>query len=1119
MKTATRIQLINWHYFSDEIIPLGNINFLTGANSAGKSTIIDALQAALMGETRSSYFNRAAGKKSERTFRSYLVGTLGEDVSSGVKALREGKDFSSYVVVEFHDDVKHEHFCLGVVADVYSDGSDDRRRYFILDDTLPSAQFIKNGKTVRSSDFIKWCKQNYSASKFQSFDSVKEYNNGVLRRTNVHDKKVFSMLRKAISFEPISNIEEFITTSICDIEKNIDTYGMQEDIRSYQNTEQQAKLMEQRLSALSEICGKYGEIQTLRARKKLQQFFIDYGCYQDAEEKLGQAKSQAEALSRRIEEYKSQEEQLMKAAEELKAESERLHNEKSQFLSESKKEVLEEHQRSILKELGGEQEKERKLITEINRNAGKWTGRCEVMLGEVADEETAAEIERLRKMLKRISGFTEKSIGETSVKYCSDLGEAYFSACEMARPILDRYSAEKNLKKQEKEQLEVNISILRQKKKPYDPKAIALKNAIWKGLSEKYGSDVKVDFLADLIEITDEEWKNAVEGILANDRMNIIVAPEHFMDAYHIYKRVCRELNVYEYSVVDLERVFNDQQTVMIGSLAQVVSCEDEYVRAYLDFLLGRVMRCYDDKNIRDHRTSVTRDCMVYRRYSVKPINPRHYKNPFIGSKSIEVQLKQSEDALALCNAEFIEIGNHLRNINSFFSNDWFINQQFIDSIAIPAYEAHEHTPALRQELTDIEDKLARIDTARLQEIEAAIRMNQKELSQNEKSQKALTGEKAVAESNYKLCTEQNIPALEENIRSRENALNEQYFYEFTEQTGKPAYYEKLGQYGSPARVSAAYIQPVKQTGTLLSKAEDDLRNLRGKYNQEFHHSFDISNVETNAEYDNEYQNIKDIQLPEYAERIKAAKETAMVSFRNDFLNKLKLHIQTVIEQIADLNRALKNSRFGNNTYRFECKPNPDYIDYYNMIMSAEEGETLFSYDFMNKYKDTIDNLFAQLESLDRSDAAAAEAVDRLSKYSTYLTFDMYSVDANGITERLSRTINSKSGGEVQTPFYVAMLASFAQLYKVNDTRNQMDNTMRLVIFDEAFNKMDPERITESISMLRTFGLQAIICSPTEKAGDLVPLCDRTLLVDKQPNGNGYRSTVVEWKKEMGELQ
>ena len=103
MKKLTRLLLINWHYFQNQMIDFGTINFLTGKNSAGKSTIIDALQIVLLGEIRSSAFNRAASKKSERTLKSYLIGSLGEDIQSGIRSLREGKDFSSYIVAEFFD--------------------------------------------------------------------------------------------------------------------------------------------------------------------------------------------------------------------------------------------------------------------------------------------------------------------------------------------------------------------------------------------------------------------------------------------------------------------------------------------------------------------------------------------------------------------------------------------------------------------------------------------------------------------------------------------------------------------------------------------------------------------------------------------------------------------------------------------------------------------------------------------------------------------------------------------------------------------------------------------------------------------------------------------------------
>lgn len=1125
MKLVTKIQLINWHYFSNELINLKKINFLTGANTAGKSTIIDAIQAALMGETKSSHFNRAAGKKSQRTFRSYLVGTLGEDIDSGTRSLREGKDFTSYVVLEFYDDIKHENFCIGLTADVYSDASDEKKSWFILDDVLPTEQFIKNGITTDSTSFLKWGRQK-PAGKFQSFDNAKTFKRSVLRRVNVFDEKAFMLLRKAIAFEPISNIEEFITTNICDIEENINTLAMQEDIRSYQLTEQSAKDTERKLNALAEICRKYSEVKNLRARKQLQQFFIDYGYYRDEQEKLTEAKDKVNELNVKIAECRSLSEHLSNEAKMLNAEHERLVSEKTQFLSESRKDILEVQRNAVQREINDACDDERKLTNSVLNNADGWIGKCDVILGEVGEfnginEKNAVyAIEELKKMLNRVAKFSEKSFSETSEKYFSDIKAAYERALALSKPIEEHYSAEKNNKTQRKNELEQEIAVLNSGKKYYPQKAEKLKSAIQSSLSEKYGYEIKVEFLADVIDITDADWKNAVEGVLANDRMNIIVPPECFMDAYRIYKRVHKAIGVHEYSVVDLERVFADEQTVKSGSLAQVVSCENKYVRAYIDYLLGRVIRCYDEEKLRDNRVSVTRDCMIYRNYAVKPINPFHYEHPYIGQKSIAEQLQQKNKELELVNAQLFEISSHLGNTKAFTESEWFVNQTFLNSIVTPAFEAHSALPDLRDKLHDIMDKLAKIDMARLEEIESAIKQNNTLIKDNAQKQKnALVETTQKCEKLTNLC-EREIPQIEEEIRERESIISEQYSNEFLEQRAIPEFEKRLLQYGTPRATAEAFINPVKQTDTSLEKAEKELRDKRSEYNAEYHPSFNAFDTETNDEYEREYIRISEIELPAFAERITRAKEVAMESFKNDFVNKLKSHIQSVIDHIKDLNKALKKAKFGNVTYEFECKPNPDYFDYYNMIMAAEEGENLFSYEFREKYKDTIDNLFAQIEVFDISDSAAAEAVEKLSKYSTYLSFDLLSIDANGIRERLSKTITSKSGGEIQTPFYVAMLASFVQLYKVQDTKNQIDNTMRLVIFDEAFNKMDPERIAKSISMLREFGLQAIICSPTDKADNIAPLCDKTLLVDKQDNGKGgYRSTVIEWTKEMGNIK
>ena len=92
-------------------------------------------------------------------------------------------------------------------------------------------------------------------------------------------------------------------------------------------------------------------------------------------------------------------------------------------------------------------------------------------------------------------------------------------------------------------------------------------------------------------------------------------------------------------------------------------------------------------------------------------------------------------------------------------------------------------------------------------------------------------------------------------------------------------------------------------------------------------------------------------------------------------------------------------------------------------------------------------------------------------------------------------------------------MASFAQLYRIG--RDKRDNTTRLIIFDEAFSKMDGERIEKSLLLLRKIGFQVILSTPTEKAGDIAPWVDRVLLVLRK----GRQSQVTVFGKErIGEL-
>ena len=88
MRKLNRLLLINWLNYTFELIDFERITFLTGKNASGKSTIIDAMQLVMLGDSSGSFFNKAANDKSGRTLESYLYGYVPSDGSQSYKPLR-----------------------------------------------------------------------------------------------------------------------------------------------------------------------------------------------------------------------------------------------------------------------------------------------------------------------------------------------------------------------------------------------------------------------------------------------------------------------------------------------------------------------------------------------------------------------------------------------------------------------------------------------------------------------------------------------------------------------------------------------------------------------------------------------------------------------------------------------------------------------------------------------------------------------------------------------------------------------------------------------------------------------------------------------------------------------
>ncbi|HAP31756.1 MAG TPA: hypothetical protein DCQ14_01680 [Firmicutes bacterium] len=198
------------------------------------------------------------------------------------------------------------------------------------------------------------------------------------------------------------------------------------------------------------------------------------------------------------------------------------------------------------------------------------------------------------------------------------------------------------------------------------------------------------------------------------------------------------------------------------------------------------------------------------------------------------------------------------------------------------------------------------------------------------------------------------------------------------------------------------------------------------------------------------------------------------------------------------MNRALKNMRFGSDSYHFTLTAKQDMRRYYEMIMDTGVYQgSIFREAFLEKHGEAIQALFAEIT---RSENEFQETMQTFMDYRSFVDFDIIITDNLGNKSHFSKVAWDKSGGETQVPFYVAILASFYQAYQLY----RKQDTLRLVVFDEAFNRMDADRIKEAIIFMKNLGFQAIIVAPTGRIQLIIPHVNTNLIVMK----DGFHSFI-----------
>ena len=1062
MKKLTRLKLINWHRFTNCTIDFGGSTLISGENGAGKSTLLDAIQFVVNCSANS--FNKAAHENGKRKLTGYIRCKTGREN----KPYERTGELSAHVALEFYEESKQRYFIIGAVVDSASEGQETTVRYLIDNKQIADDMFL-NGRHIRSiSEFraankgIKqWCKTQAEARKM------------VLARLGRIEDKFFRLIPKALAFKPIDDIKDFVYSYVLD-EKEVNIDVLRENVRTYQDLERTLESVKKRMSKLEQIEKHHDEVLDCEKKDHMYEYFLQQAQLDITKETVQNTESQI-----RTEEYR------LKEIQNLLAQLEREWTKKQEMetslrveLKQNKEFLALEEQKKELERLQGEEKSSLEEKRELMRSVRKASDAVGKLL-EVSDVDAC--IREYGDSLKKVENLSDiaemKQLTEQVIRYKTTMyGKLQRKMAEI--------QVEVNSRRQEREELDRKIDRLEKKKLTY-PEGVERMMAAVKEEFARIGRKPEPYVLCELLEIKDEQWRNAVEGYLNTQRFYILVEPESFDIALGIYDRLRREKKAYGVGLINTQQMEKYEEAPE-GTLASVVTSKNRYARRYINMVLGKVQMCERYEDLKKYPTSITRECMRYQNRVASAIKPEIFSVPFIGSHAFKVQLLQAKKKRDLLSETIAELEKRLSAMESVFGP---LNTE-VDVDIKYRLDVISRLRVLHGEIKTCEDNIRTLKKnatliqkqIQLEALEKLVRELQQDINRN--NQKIGTIEQRIQEKKSRkevlLLEQMEVQQQVAELESAEGDALPLWLKEYESQTAQKSYEQFRDNYDRRRKANE----------TIRKNAENQMIDCMITYKTE--HDFGAApSMAGYPEFAAVYDRLKTSELLEYEEKVQSARMAAEEEFREQFLAKLQENMKQAQGEFKELNRALKDIVFSNERYEFLFMPSRKFRSYYEMIMddfNVVQGESIFSGVFHENHKEVIEELF---ERLALNNENSTKTLDEFTDYRTYMDYDIKIIHTDGTFSYYSKVCEEKSGGETQTPFYVTVAASFVQLY----TNNIGGEAAGLVMFDEAFNNMDDERIGGVLEFLNRLPLQLIIAAPPDKIQYIGPSMEETLLV------------------------
>ena len=535
------------------------------------------------------------------------------------------------------------------------------------------------------------------------------------------------------------------------------------------------------------------------------------------------------------------------------------------------------------------------------------------------------------------------------------------------------------------------------------------------------------------------------------------------------------------------------------------------------------MIKCEDVQQLRRCKIGITADCLLYQNFQLRRLNPDNYtRRAFIGEKSMRRRQKELQARLEELNKSLEEYSAAAAQAKRLLSYEYL--QDPVESY-VELFQDIEEKKKKEAQLKKLEKRMEELSAG-------SVELLRKQLQEIAEKEKILEG---------------HIDSLKIQIHDRENKIkaddaayiekNEELLEKQRQLVSSPAWEEDWERFFSQVK-NPRYDTLIRQALAAITEAEEDLEvqrnrlvDIRSEYLKR-HPNRDFSaSGEKNEDYQALLDELSCDRIKDFEEKAMEQARIAVDHFKEDFIYKIRSAIKEAYIRRDELNRIIRRLNFGKDRYQFKITKNKGLDgEYYDMFMdesleidpstlsgSVEHQINMFSMDHEDKYGTLMNDLIRIFIPPDTANAQEQEEakknMEKYADYRTYLSFEMEQIveGEERLVIGLSKMIKKNSGGEGQNPLYVALLASFAQAYHINlSPKLSRRPTIRLVVLDEAFSKMDAEKVASCIELIRGLGFQAIISATNDKIQNFLENVDKTFVY---ANPNKKSISIQEFEK------